>query len=231
MSGANIGFRVRTRIERPTADVLALYRTVTAANVTDAMAKQGTMHYTVKPIVAASGAVVGPAVTVKARAGDNLMICKAITLCQPGDVLVVSAPGGTDNALWGGVLSTLAAKRGIAALVTDGLVRDVSEMRTAGLPVWAAGLLPTGPSFDGKGEVNTPISCGGVVVQPGDIVVADEDGVVVVPRSYGEQIGHKALAVEQRDSAWIKEIAETGTFASIRKLDGILAEKGCVIED
>lgn len=231
MAEVNLGFRVRTRIERPDPALLEPFRKVTAANVTDAMGKTGVMDYRIYPVVMPKSTVVGPAVTVRARAGDNLMICKAIMLCQPGDVLVVTSPGGTDNALWGGVLSTLAAKRGIAALVTDGLVRDVAEMRRAGVPIWAMGLLPTGPTFDGKGEVNTTISCGGVVVNPGDVVVADEDGVVVVPRELAAQVGPKALGVDQRDANWIKEIEETGVFGSIAKMEAILKEKGCQVEE
>lgn len=231
MAEVNLGFRVRMTIERPDPALLEPFRQVTAANVTDAMGKMGTMHYLVKPVIRPRGTVVGPAVTVRARAGDNLMICKGIMLCQPGDVLVVAAPGGTDNALWGGVLSTLAAARGIVALVTDGFVRDVAEMNEVGMPVWATGVLPTGPSFDGKGEVNTPISVGGLPVNPGDVVVADEDGVVVVPMHLAAQVGQKALGVAQRDANRIRQIKETGIFDSIAKMDGLLKEKGCVIED
>lgn len=232
MIQVNVGFRIRTKISRPAPEVVNVFKQTGAANVTDAQNRAGTLHYSVKPIIPAKEyPVVGTAVTVRARAGDNLMITKAIMMCQPGDVLIVAAPHGGDNALWGGVLSTLAAKRGIVALVTDGYVRDIAEMRRAGLPVWAAGVLPTGPSADGKGEINTTISCGGVVVNPGDIVVADEDGVVVVAQEHAVKVGQRALEVVERDATWIREIEAEGVFASIKRLDTVLADKGVVIED
>lgn len=227
----SIGFRVVSRINRPDPKRYERLAQATTANVTDAMNRMGTLHPSIKPIVEPKGPIVGPAVTVKARAGDNLLIVKGILLCQPGDVLVVSAGGSDDQALWGGVLSTLAISRGIVGLVTDGYVRDVAEMRTAGLPVWARGVIPTGPSADGKGEVNTPISCAGVPVHPGDIVVADSDGVVVVPIDDLDDVASRTPEIIARDLGWLTDIKVRGSFPAADNVDARLEQLGCIMQD
>ena len=113
----------------------------------------------------------------------------------------------------------------------DGLVRDLSEMRRAALPVWAAGHILTAPTFDGKGEVNTLVSCGGVPVSPGDIVIADVDGVAVVPLRHAAEVAQRSQQVVIRDTTWLREVAERGSFSSLDRLDDILREKGCVFEE
>lgn len=231
MSIPSIGFRVVSKISRPDAERFAAFLEVTTANVTDAMNRMGTLHPSIKPIVVPPVPIVGPAVTVKARAGDNLLIVKGILLCEPGDVLVVSAGGSHDQALWGGVLSSLAVSRGIAGLVTDGYVRDVAEMERAGLPVWARGVVPTAPSADGKGEVNTSITCGGVVVHPGDVVVADADGIVIVPQDDLDAVAKRVPEIVARDEGWLADIRERGSFVAADNVDEKLRQMGCVFVD
>jgi 4-hydroxy-4-methyl-2-oxoglutarate aldolase len=125
--------------------------------------------------------VVGPAVTVQVPPGDFLMIPEAMTWARPGDVLVIDAGGETKRSVWGEYFSTWALGLGLAGLIIDGATRDVTDIEALGFPVFARATTPRKPTMSGPGEVNAPISCGGVCVIPGDIVVADGEGVIVVP--------------------------------------------------
>ena len=133
---------------------------------------------------------------------------KAIGLAVPGDVIVVSGGFDVNYSVWGGIMSTMAKRRGIAGVLTDGLVRDAEQTRTAGLTVFAAGLTPVGPSKDGRGQIGLPISCGGTIIHPGDIVVGDTDGVVVVPPHEAEAVlarAHDRVALED---SWLADIEQ-----------------------
>lgn len=123
----------------------------------------------------------GTAVTARSRGGDNLTFLRALEFCRPGDVLVVDAGGDLHNAVIGGILSFYAASIGVAGLVIDGAIRDVAEIRERDFPVYARGVTHRGPYKDGPGEINVPVCVGGMVVQPGDIVVGDQDGLLAIP--------------------------------------------------
>lgn len=151
--------------------------------------------------------VVGPALTVRTRPGDNLVVHKAMDLAVRGEVLVVAAGGGNDRSILGGLLAHYASTRGVAALVVDGAVRDLSELRQYAPPTFATGVTHLGPYKDGPGEIRGAVSIGGVPVANGDIIVADEDGVAVIPRvrldeivALAEAKGH-AEALERKDIA------------------------------
>ena len=120
--------------------------------------------------------IAGTAVTVRTRGGDNLAILRAFEFCRPGDVMVIDAGGDVTNAVVGGILSFYAASIGTAGMVIDGAIRDVAEIRERTYPVYARGVNHRGPFKDGPGEINVPVSVGGMVVNPGDIVVGDQDG-------------------------------------------------------
>src|SRR3954447_22292162 len=120
----------------------------------------------------------GTAVTVRTRGGDNLAILRAYDYCRPGDVMVVDAEGDLDNALVGGIMTFFAASIGLAGMVIDGAIRDVSEIRERPFPVYARGVTHRGPYKDGPGAINVPVSVGGMTVMPGDIVAGDQDGLV-----------------------------------------------------
>ncbi len=124
----------------------------------------------------------GTAVTVRSRGGDNLTALRAFEFCRPGDVLVIDCGGQVDNAVIGGILSFYAANIGTAGIVLDGAIRDVAEVRERDYPVYARGVTHRGPYKDGPGEINVPISVGGMVVNPGDIVVGDQDGLLAIPQ-------------------------------------------------
>jgi regulator of RNase E activity RraA len=138
--------------------------------------------------------VAGPALTVWTRPGDNLVVHRALDLAEPGDVLVVDAGGALDRAVLGELMARWAAARGLAALVVDGAVRDVEGLAAGPLPVFARGVNHLGPYKVGPGEIGGPVQAGGTVVRSGDVVVADADGVVVVPH---ERIAAVVLAGEE----------------------------------
>lgn len=127
--------------------------------------------------------VSGPAFTVRTPPGQHPAVEQALELAAPGDVIVVDAGGSTARALWGDRMSLRARERGIAGVVVDGAVRDVDRVEQLGFPLFAVTSVPTGPHTDAEGEVGVPIVCGGIAVEPGDLVVGDADGVVVVPRA------------------------------------------------
>lgn len=206
------GFKIVKSFQRPSPELIARFRGLAAANISDVQGRQNTLDARVKPIYTPTPPLCGPALTVKARTGDNLVAFKAIELAKPGDIIVISGGFDFNYSLWGGVMSAMAAQNGIAGVVTDGLVRDVAQTRNVGLPVFAIGLTPNGPTKEGVGQINTPISCGGVVINPGDIVVGDEDGVVVVRQDEAEAVlqrVHARIALEQ---SWFERIARGELF-------------------
>ncbi len=222
------GFKLRKTIRRPPAELVAQLRQFAAANVSDIQGRQLTMNSQLRPITFPGRMVVGPAVTIKARPGDNLMAMKAIDLAEPGDVLVIASDGEANLSVWGGIMSAMAAKRGIAGVVTDGVIRDVAQCRAADLAIWATGLTPVGPTKLGPGQINVPMSCGGVIVHPGDVIMADEDGVVVVPHDELEAViarGHERIA---KEDAWLARIAEDD-FSPLVDTDAALRAMGCEI--
>lgn len=218
------GFKIYTEIDRPAKEIVEQYREFVAANISDSMGRLFTMDYRVKPIYQPMRKVCGTAFTVQARPGDNLLGLKAIELAQPGDVIVISTQGDTNNSVWGGFMSMMAANKGIAGVVTDGIVRDSVQSKEADLPIYAIGLTPAAPTKEGTGQINTTISCGGVVIEPGDIVVGDEDGVVVVPKAEAEAITAKVRERIAKEGAWL-EIVNKGGFVAIDSATKLILEK------
>jgi RraA family protein len=150
----------------------------------------------------------GTAVTARSRGGDNLTYLRALEFCRPGDVLVIDAGGDLNNAVVGGILSFYAAHVGVAGVVIDGAVRDVAEIRERDFPVYARGVTHRGPYKDGPGEINVPISVGGMVVNPGDVVVGDQDGLLAIPQQGIEELIEKALAHLQAEAKTIRAMKE-----------------------
>src|SRR3712207_427623 len=202
------GFKLKKTFQRPPAELVAQLTQFAAANVSDIQGRQLTMSSQVHPVTFPGRKIAGPALTVKARPGDNLMAMKAIDLAQPGDVIVISSDGEANLSVWGGIMSMMAARRGIVAVVTDGVVRDVDQCREANLPIWATGLTPVGPTKLGPGQINQPMSCGGVIVNPGDVIFADEDGVVVVPQGELEAVIGRSHERVAREEGWLARIAQ-----------------------
>lgn len=188
-----IGFRVLPRVRSVNAELARQYFAVPVANVSDVMSRMTSGGSRLRPMHA-SGHLAGPALTVKTRPGDNLMVHMALNLAQPGDVIVVDAGGDLTNALFGEMMLRTAEKRGVAGIVIDGAIRDLEAIGAGNFPVYAAGVTHRGPYKDGPGEVNVPISISGMVVEPGDLIIGDEDGVLCVPFDEVESVLENAKA-------------------------------------
>jgi RraA family protein len=177
------GFRVRTAVDRSAAGLAERFRAFPTPDISDRMNRLFTMHHAIRPLIDGHKQVSGPAVTAKVFPGDNLMVHKAMDIAEPGDVIVVDTSTSHMTAVLGDMICTKALHRGVAGFIIDGLVRDLDAiLEFCAMPVFGRGTTPIGPLHRGPGEVNHPVACGGVVVHPGDIVVGDADGVVIVPR-------------------------------------------------
>ena len=195
-----IGFRYIEDIERANPEIVQKAHNYAAANLSDGMNKFYTMDYGIKQMYD-SPKMVGSAVTVKVRSGDNLMLHKALGLIKPGDVLVVETQGGNNYAVSGELMGRCMKELGLAGMVVDGTVRDLDECKKLGLAIFARGTVCGAGDKMGPGEVNFPISCGGVVIMPGDIIVGDKDGVVVIPKDDAIDVflaADKKLASEKK---------------------------------
>lgn len=157
------------------------------ANVSDVMARLDAAGPRLRPYHRA-GNLAGPAFTVKTRPGDNLMIHKALDMAQAGDVIVVDAGGDLTNALIGEMMLMQAERRGLAGIALDGAIRDLAHVRAHDFPVYAAGVTHRGPYKNGPGAINVPVSLGGMVIEPGDAILGDEDGLVCVPFEDAESV-------------------------------------------
>ena len=229
MAATKPGFTIVKSIERADADLVERFRGLAAANISDVQGKQNTFDARVKPIYAPMEPLCGTAITVKARPGDNLLSTKAIHLAQPGDVIVIAGGFDMNLSVWGGVMSAMAKKKGVAGVVTDGLVRDVAETREVGLAVFSIGLTPVGPTKESAGQINVPISCGGVIVNPGDIIVGDEDGVVVVRKDEAEAVLERTHARMELERQWFEQIARGETI--LEDSDDDLRARGAEVRD
>ena len=186
--------------DRPTTAQLDRYRRLPSANVGDAMHRLGALDAAIKPVW--DGAtIVGAAYTVWTRPGDNLGLHEALRHVQPGDVIVVNGGADESRALLGELIGGKAKVKGVAGFVIDGAVRDATGLAEYAMPVYARALTPAGPYKDGPFALAAPVAVGGVVVSPGDIVVADEDGVVVVPLEMADRVADLAEAKHEDELA------------------------------
>lgn len=175
---SNAGCRIFLKINRPEKALVQGFSGIPVANIADEMNRFFCVDARIKPYN--DKPLLGTAFTVKARVTDNLFLHKALELAQPGDVIIVDAQGDLSNAITGEIMMTQAAVNGIAGVVIDGAIRDAEAMKHVDMSVYAAGVQPKGPFKNGPGEINVPVCCGGVIVNPGDIVVGDKDGIVII---------------------------------------------------
>ena len=177
MEKMNVGFRVYTKIQRTPREIIDGFKDIPSSNIGDMMNRLYCM-YGICSIN--KKFVLGPAFTIKAPMGDNLMIHRALDLAQPGDILVIDAGGTMNRSVMGEIMFTYAQVRGLGGIVIDGCIRDAESTNTLDIPIYAKGITPQGPYKSGPGEINVPIACGGQVVFPGDIIAGDPDGIVVI---------------------------------------------------
>lgn len=176
----HIGLQIRKRRRAVDLELARAFLDVPVANVSDCMARMTAGGPRVRRMHM-GGRMAGPALTIKTRPGDNLMIHKALELATAGDVIVVDAGGDLTNALIGEIMVGEAIKRGLGGMVIHGAIRDCGEIARLPLPVFAAGVTHRGPYKDGPGEINVPIAIDGMVIEPGDLMIGDDDGVLCVP--------------------------------------------------
>jgi len=225
----NVGFRVFTRIPRPPRALVEALGELETTHITDGMSRFGGMEAAIRPADPGMR-LAGPAVTARVPPGDNLMVYKAIEVAQPGDVIVIEARGFTTVAHWGDLTSKIARELRLAGMVTDGSVRDLRGICEVGLPVFSRpAVTPNGARKNGPGEVNVPVAVGGVPVLPGDIVIGDANGVVVVPRADAEVVLEKARAVAASEVNKIEQIRAGQCIPDW--LPGTLQQMGCEVLD
>jgi len=201
------GFRVHAAWRRPEPALLSSFGTASSAQIADCMSRLGAMDGGIRPIWP-SPRVIGSALTVWCHSGDNLMLHKALSLAESGDIVVMNTQGNVGNAGFGELIATSAAKIGVRAVIVDGMVRDAEALEALKLPVYSRGLCPNGCNKDGAGEVGAIVACGGVAVRPGDIIIADRDGVTVVPLDDAAEVAALAIAQVEREQKRLAEIAE-----------------------
>ena len=207
-----VGKRIYLKRHMPDPEVMMQFKTIPASNTCDVMERNAAMTPRIKLVSSPKDQMmVGPALTVKARGGDNLALHAALNMAQEGDVLVVSNEGDNTRALMGEIMMAyLRYTKKVAGIVLDGPIRDIDEIGKWDFPVYATGTTPGGPYKEGPGEVNVPVACGEISVNPGDIILADPDGVIVIPRKDAAQILEDAKKFQAADEGKLAA-AKNGT--------------------
>jgi 4-hydroxy-4-methyl-2-oxoglutarate aldolase len=219
-----IGFRLFSSPPRADAELVHRLGEFATPNLADAMGRfhfmdPGIQSRTTLPLC-------GVAVTVMARPGDNLMVHKAMEIAQRGEIVVVCTNGNTTNAVFGELMGHSAVAADLGGLVVDGAIRDIPELIEIGFPVFSRSVSAGGCDKDGPGEINVPIACGNTVVMPGDVVVGDAQGVVVVPQHDAAEVLSLVTALKHRESRRIEEIAAGQIFKP--EIDDTLRSKGVI---
>lgn len=222
-----VGCKIIRDFPRPDPELVELFRDLTVANIDDCMERTAAVESSIVPF--GKGKLLGTAFTVQVAQGDNLMLHAAMDLAKPGDVIVIDAGGFTERAIFGELMATYCKSRGVRGIVCDGAIRDakgLSEMED--FPVYAKAVTPNGPYKNGPGQINVPVVIGGKVVQPGDIVVGDGDGVLFIKPEDARQLAEATVAVGQKEADIMRHILEDGTY--IRPwVDALLEQIHCEI--
>ena len=224
----SIGFKINKRKETVDPAVVARFAAIPVANVSDVMSRVTGGGARIRPMHR-EGRMAGVALTVRTRPGDNLMVHLAINRAEPGDVIVVEAGGELTNSIMGEMMLEAARQKQVAGIVIDGAIRDLAAFRASSVPVFAAGVTHRGPYKSGPGELNVAIGIDGMVVEPGDLVIGDDDGILCVPLRDIDEVLIKAEA----QSAHELKFAETllRGEADRTKWDRLALELGCAFPD
>jgi 4-hydroxy-4-methyl-2-oxoglutarate aldolase len=219
-----MGFRIFADLPRPAVSLVQQFRGLASPNVADVM---GRFHFMDPGIRMRTGLpVCGVAATVLARPGDNLMVHKAMEIACAGDVIVVDTCGNTNTAVFGELMGTSAVAVGLGGLVVDGAIRDVEALAELHFPAFRRAVCAGGCDKDGPGEINVPVCCGNTVVMPGDIVIGDADGVVVVPQADAETVLKLVKGLKERELRRIEEIRAGTVFKG--EINDTLRSKGII---
>jgi RraA family protein len=205
MISKGIGFCINEDINRTNKDLLDKLKEIGTCAISDAMKNLNTMHPSIRPINDEIK-FAGNAITVRSKSANNLMLQKAIGLVKEGDVIVVDTYGSESNSILGEMMTTAALKNGVAGIVIDGGIRDILELKKIKAPIFAKTITPALGDRQGLGEINTSISCGGVAVNPGDVIVADANGVVVIAQDSVEEVLRLAEEKVEQDNKWYEDI-------------------------
>lgn len=219
------GFRIRFEIRRLDVRLMEQFREFPTPDISDLLNRLYAIDPTIRCLTGSHHTICGPACTVKVFPGDNLMVHKSLDVARPGDIVVVDAGSSPMNAVLGDLVSTKAKHRGIAGFVVDGLVRDLPGIIPLDLPVFARGTSPIGPLHRGPGEINYPICCGGIVVNPGDLIVGDQAGLVVVPQEIAEELLERLQKQRESMAAYLASVRR-GDFSN-EWVDRLLQQAGC----
>jgi 4-hydroxy-4-methyl-2-oxoglutarate aldolase len=224
-----LGSTIYTRIPVPDPALVAESGRYTVADLHESLGpvqgRQSLMSPRMRPLLQ-SRRISGAAITSYNYPGDNLMIHAALKIAEKGQVLVLTNGGGSQGALWGDLASTFAAKKGIAGVVVDGPIRDVDALREIGVPIWTTAISPAHPEKRGPGSVNVPTVVDGVLVEPGDVIAADGDGVLVIPRAH---LAHAVAGARERalKEATIRQRIEAGdALFDILHIEAALRQAG-----
>ena len=203
---------------RPDAEIIKALANIPTSTLSDAMGRCGSLSSDMKPVFQGAK-ICGPAFTVRVYANDNLMAHLALKEARPGDILIIDSGGYTQCALWGELMSFSAQCRGLGGTVIDGGVRDKDAITELGYPVFAKTIIPVATHKVNQGFICKPLSCDGVPVRPGDIIVGDSDGVVVVPLDQASPVCEKAKAILDREDQMRKRIEKGELIFDILELE------------
>lgn len=224
----SVGCKIIRDFERPAPELVARFKGMPVANIDDNMGRIAAVDTAIEPI-GYKGQLLGTAFTVRVPQGDNLMFHAAMDLAKPGDVIVIDAGGFTDRAIFGELMSTYCRSRGIVGIVCDGAIRDRNGIAAMeNFHVYARSATPNGPYKNGPGEINVPVVIGGKLVRPGDIIVGDDDGVIIIDPAIADEIATATEGVEKKEADIMDHILNDGTY--IRPwVDDKLKEIGCEV--
>jgi regulator of RNase E activity RraA len=224
-----IGFSIQPIERRVSPDIVRKYRSLPVANISDCMSRLTGGGPRLRPYHA-GGVLSGPAFTVKTRLGDNLMVHKALDIASPGDVVVVDAGGDLTNSIVGEIMITYAMKRGLAGLVINGSIRDSDAVRQMSFPLYAAGVTHRGPLKSGPGEIGRAIAFDGMVIEPGDLIVGDGDGVLCIAFDEVEEVYQAAAAKNKAEDKILADLKAGGSMDRAW-IDTTLKQLGCKLPE
>ncbi|MHB1391512.1 MAG: 4-carboxy-4-hydroxy-2-oxoadipate aldolase/oxaloacetate decarboxylase [Clostridia bacterium] len=220
---------VRKNIDRPSLEIVSALAMQASATVHEASGRKGYVANAIKPI-AKGVKICGPAITVQCAPGDNLMLHKALEISKPGDVIVATTAGYYDYGYWGGLMAVSGMARKLGGLAIDGCVRDSSEVIEMGFPIFCRGFAIRGTVKNTLGLINYPVVFGGMTVDPGDIILGDDDGMVVIKKSECEEVLEKVIKRVKAEEEKAKVLQTGISSVEYNKLAEVFERLGLVEE-